>query len=69
MSIRAAVAARPDATLHERAASAAYLDARAAQEAGLPGSVHAGRLVEWARLWRTMEAELETDLERLTTSP
>lgn len=57
-SMRAAIAARPEETLHERAATAAYLDALAAQEAGLPGSVRAGRLGDWAREWKAMEAEL-----------
>jgi len=68
-SIRAAVAARPEATIHERAATAAYLDALVAQEAGLPGSVRAGRLAEWARLWRELEAERDAELETLRTGP
>ena len=64
-SIRAAVATRPEATLHERAATAAYLDALTAQEAGLPGSVRAGRLADWARVWRELEAERDAELEAL----
>ena len=64
-AMREAINARPEATLHERAAAAAYEDALEAQHAGIPSSVRAGRLGDWARVWRTMEAELEV----LDTSP
>lgn len=60
--IRAQIATRPEATLQERAANAAYENALELQAAGIPSSVRAGQLVAFSRVWKVMEKELETEL-------
>ena len=57
--IRERVAARPDTeTVQESYAWAAYWSALELQDAGVPSSVRAGVLVDFARAWEAAEAEL-----------
>lgn len=64
--IRAIIAARPESSIQGRAASAAYADALALQEAGVDGYARAARLLAFVDVWHELEAEaLEAELLQL----